>query len=196
MSLWEIILIGTGMSLDVFAYCLYRGAMVSELRKLYVLKLVAIFTGFQAGALLLGNLITLIPFIHDAYKSVNYLWMILAAVTFLCLGTYMILKAFRRRKTVIMEKRQDSLNTKAILLWAVLTSLDALIAGIGFGFLGIHLIGAVVIVAVLTALCVLVGLLCGYRLGCGPMNTFVTLGGCIVLIGGVDVLLHYFTRLS
>ena len=191
MSIWEVTLIAFGLALDVFAYCLYRGAMVSEIRKLDVFKLVGIFTGFQMAALALGNVITLIPKIRAAYRSVSSLWLILAAVTFFCLGIYMVIKAVRRRGHVVRESREDSLDLKVVCAWAVLTSLDALIAGIGFGFLGIRLIGTVLVVGILTVICVLAGLLFGYWLGCGPMNKFITLGGCIVMIGGVDILIHY-----
>ena len=52
-------------------------------------------------------------------------------------------------------------------------------------------IAAALLVAIITAASVLVGMICGYRLGCGPMNKFVTVGGCLVLIGGAAILAHY-----
>ena len=59
----------------------YKGAMLSELKRKYK-KLCVIFTGFQMAALVLGNAITLIPVIHQSYKSANRIWMILAALIF------------------------------------------------------------------------------------------------------------------
>lgn len=191
MSLWEIVLIAIGLSLDVFAYCLYKGAMLSQLNKKNITTMCAIFTGFQMTVLIVGNAITLIPAIRNSYKDANRLWMFLAALIFFALGVYMILKSFTKRHDQIREQKQDNFNYRAILLWSCVTSIDALLAGIGFGFLGIRLIGTAVIVGIVTVANVLGGIFCGYRLGCGPMNKFVTLGGCIVIIGGVDVLIHY-----
>ena len=191
MSLWEIVLISVGLSLDVFAYCLYKGAMLSELKKGNITKLCVIFTGFQMAALVLGNAITLIPVIHQSYKSANRIWMILAALILFGLGAYMILKSFTRRHNKIREQKEDIFNYRAIIVWACVTSIDALLAGIGFGFLGLRLIGTTIIVGIVTVATVLGGIICGYRLGCGPMNKFVTIGGCIVIIGGIDILMHY-----
>ena len=37
-GIWQTNLIAVGLTLDVFAYCLYKGAMVSEIRKKELLK--------------------------------------------------------------------------------------------------------------------------------------------------------------
>ena len=193
MGLWQTNLIAIGLSLDVFAYCLYKGAMVSEINKKEFVKMVLIFTGFQAGMLIIGNVITWIPAIHKAYASANLIWMFFASLMFFGLGILMIVKSFTKRKKKISERKEDTYDDRVIVLWAFITSLDALIAGVGFGFLGLGIIGAAILVAAITALSAVVGMLCGYRLGCGPMNKFVTVGGCLVLIGGADLLVNYLT---
>ncbi len=193
MGLWQTNLIAIGLSLDVFAYCLYKGAMVSEINKKEFVKMVLIFTGFQAGMLIIGNVITWIPAIHKAYASANLIWMFFASLMFFGLGILMIVKSFTKRKKKISERKEDTYDYRVIVLWAFITSLDALIAGVGFGFLGLGIIGAAILVAAITALSAVVGMLCGYRLGCGPMNKFVTVGGCLVLIGGADLLVNYLT---
>lgn len=195
MGLWQTNLIAVGLSLDVFAYCLYKGAMVSEINKKEFVKMILIFTGFQTGMLLVGNLITWIPAIHKIYASANRIWMVVAALMFFGLGIMMIIKSFTKRKNKISERKEDTYDYRVIVLWAFITSLDALIAGVGFGFLGLGLIGAALVLASITALSAVVGMFCGYRLGCGPMNKFVTVGGCLVLIGGADILVKYFTAI-
>ena len=191
MGIWQTNLIAIGLSLDVFAYCLYKGAMVSEINKKEFLKMVLIFTGFQAGMLIIGNLITWIPVIHKSYESANRIWVFIAALVFFGLGTMMIVKSFTKRHHRIEEQKEDTYDYRVIVIWALITSLDALIAGIGFSFLGLRLIVAAVVVAIITAVCAILGVLFGYRLGCGPMNKFVTVGGCLVLIGGVTILANY-----
>ena len=62
MSLLEIILISIGLTMDVFAYALLKGAMMSEIRKMNLLKICSIFTFWQVISMILGNLLTNIPF--------------------------------------------------------------------------------------------------------------------------------------
>jgi len=195
MALWQTNLIAIGLSLDVFAYCLYKGAMVSEVNKTEFAKMLALFTAFQTGMLVIGNMITWIPAIRNSYVSASRLRNLLVVLLFFGVGLHMLIKSFMRRHKVICEKKEDTYNYHIITLWAVLTSLDALIAGIGFGFLGLRLIAAAVVVAIVTAAGALLGFVCGYMLGCGPMNKLVTVGGCLVLVGGVDLLVNYLTAL-
>lgn len=193
MGLWQTIVIVIGLSLDVFAYCLYKGAMISEVRKGEITKVVSLFTGFQVGMMVIGTMITQIPALKEKYLSANRIWTFLAAVTFFALGIVMLVKAAKKRHRIIVEKKQDQFNYHVIIFWAFITSIDALIAGVGFGFMGLKLLGSLLIMAVFTAACAIAGFASGYWLGCGPMNKFVAIGGCMVLVGGVDLLVNYLT---
>jgi putative Mn2+ efflux pump MntP len=193
MGIWQILIIGIGLSLDVFAYCLYKGAMISEIRKGNLAKLIGIFAGFQMGMVVVGGAITMIPAIRRSYLSANRLWNAIAAVLFLGLGVWMIAKSFRKKYRKIEEQVDDRFNIRVVIFWAFMTSLDALIAGLGFGLLSIELWVLAVMLGVITAATVIAGVFAGYRLGCGPMNRFVTVGGCIVIIGGIDVLARYLS---
>ena len=193
MTVFEIVIISIGLALDVFAYCLYKGAMLSYLDKGNIAKTCALFTGFQMGALILGSLIKLIPAIKAHYEAAEKMWLILSACLFLGLGVYMIIKALRRRNIKVDEKREDRFNYKEILFWCVLTSIDSFIAGIGFGFLSVSFISLIIIVGVVTAASVIAGIFLGYRVGCYSRNVFLTLGGCIVAAGGVDIMIRTLT---
>ena len=191
MEYIRILLVGIGLSLDVFAYCLYRGAVISEIRRGDLAKIIGMFTVFQVGMLAIGSCLTRIPAIEVRYRSVNQLWVGLASAAFILLGILMILKAYRRRHIHPEEKKNDTLNIHALLFWCLLTSVDALIAGIGFGLLGFKLLLCLLLLAAITVLSVIVGIVCGYRMGCGPMNKFVLIGGLLVMIGGIDVLVRF-----
>ncbi|MEE8841334.1 MAG: manganese efflux pump [Eubacteriales bacterium] len=193
MALWQILLISIGLSLDVFAYCLYKGAMISTIDIPNLTKMTAIFTGFQAGMMVIGCGITRIPALVRHSGPFGRFWALLAVCLFFLIGIIMIVKSFTKQKKKIEEKKQDTYNFKVIVFWAFLTSIDALLAGIGFGFLGLRLIGMALLMAVITAASAIVGLVCGYRLGCGPMNRLVAIGGCMVLVGAVDLLVNCIT---
>ncbi len=187
----EILLIVTGLSLDVFAYALYKGAMLSEIKKGNIVKFCLIFSAWQVGGLLLGNLITLIPFLTATHEAAKQIWRIAAAVIFLGIGLYMIIRAGRREE--IIERKEDQFHFRQLALWACITSVDAIFAGVGFAFLDTKLLFTALITAFTTIIAVLVGILCGYRLGCGVKNRAVTIGGCILLIAALDVAIRYIS---
>ena len=54
MTIWEITIIAIGLSLDIYAYCLYKGAMLSELNKVQIAKMGGLFTLFQIAAILIA----------------------------------------------------------------------------------------------------------------------------------------------
>ena len=47
MAWYEIFIVSVGLSLDVFTYALYKGAMLSRLDKKQILKMILLFTGWQ-----------------------------------------------------------------------------------------------------------------------------------------------------
>ena len=190
ITLVEVIIIAIGLTLDVCAYCLYKGAMLSRIDKKEIAKLVACFTSFQMLALLLGNSIRFIPLVAASYQKARTVWLIVSALLFLGLGIWMVIRSYRHRHDLIVERNEDTFHYRIIVLWACLTSIDALIAGIGFGILSLDILVLLVVIGVVTALSVILGIYAGYRLGCDSRHTFVTIGGCIVLAGGADVLLR------
>lgn len=44
MAWYEILIVSVGLSLDVFTYALYKGAMLSKLDKKQILKMTLLFT--------------------------------------------------------------------------------------------------------------------------------------------------------
>lgn len=190
MGFWQVIVISIGLSLDVFAYGLYKGAMVAEIKTSALIKMVGMFTGFQAGMLFLGNLISKIPAIKLTYASMRDFWTLFAAIVFLALGIGMILKSFRKKYKVIDEKREEGLNYRRLAFWSFVTSIDALVAGFGFSFLSHVFWGELLALGLSTVTSVIIGVILGYLLGCGPMNKFVTIGGCMVLISAIDFLIR------
>ena len=73
----------------------------------------------------------------------------------------------------------------------MITGIDALIAGIGFGIMSVSYFIMLLVIGIASALAVLLGLFMGYRVGCYAKNVFLTLGGCIVVAGGVDIVIRY-----
>ena len=100
MILFEILMISIGLSLDVFAYALYKGAMKPEIRKSALIKISCVFTVWQMASLLLGNMITNIPLLKASAEKAAAHWKYISVLIFACLGMYMILKG-KRPQTII-----------------------------------------------------------------------------------------------
>lgn len=188
MAAFEILMISVGLSLDVFAYALYKGAMMPEIRKGPLIKICTIFTVWQMASLLLGNMITNISMIKTSAGRAAVHWRILSVIIFVGLGLYMIVKA--GKQTVIIERKNGTVGVRQIAIWACITSIDAFLAGIGFGFFQTDFFFTTVSVGIVTALSVIVGIYAGYWMGCQSKNKIVTLGGCILLIGGIELLIR------
>ena len=62
MAWYEIFIVSVGLSLDVFTYALYKRRYASRLDKKQILKMILLFTGWQAvcrlGSLISGTSIT------------------------------------------------------------------------------------------------------------------------------------------
>ena len=116
MSLLEIILISIGLTMDVFAYALLKGAMMSEIRKKNLLKICSIFTFWQVISMILGNLLTNIPFTAKLGMDVGHDSNAFSVLIFLGLGIYMIVKAIKEKP--VEEKKDDIISAKQIIVWA------------------------------------------------------------------------------
>ena len=188
MSLLEIILISIGLTMDVFAYALLKGAMMSEIRKKNLLKICSIFTLWQVISMILGNLLTNIPFTAKLGMDVGHNSNTFSVLIFLGLGIYMIVKAIKEKP--VEEKKDETISAKQIIVWACITSIDAFIAGIGFGFLETDFLLLVFIIGIATIVMVIIGMYIGYWMGCQIRRTAVTIGGCILLFGAVEFIIR------
>lgn len=132
MAWYEILIVSVGLSLDVLTYALYKGAMLSKLDKKQILKMTLLFTGWQSGAMLLGSLISEIPYIAMNYQRTERLFRAASAVIFFLIAIWLIVRSSRMRDPV--ERREDVFAWKQLCVWAMLTSVDSFLSGIGMGF--------------------------------------------------------------
>lgn len=188
MNTVEIIVIAAGLSLDVFAYMLCKGAVMAEIKKSMLLKAGIIFTVWQTLSLIAGSMITMLPMVDALGIKVVRDSRYVSVAIFLILGLYMIFKSRKDRQ--IVEHREEYIEYKQIFLWACITSMDAFLAGIGMGFTEINLLLMAVVVVVTTILAVIGGLYAGWWMGCQSPQKFVLCGGLILLIGGAELALR------
>lgn len=188
MNIVEIIVIAGGLSLDVFAYMVCKGAVMPEVKKSTLLKVMIIFTVWQTVSFAAGSLITMLPMVDAMGVSVAWDSRYVSVAIFMILGLYMIFKS--RKDKQIVEHREENIEYKQIFLWACITSLDAFLAGIGMGFTEIDFLLTAGVMIVTTIVAVIGGLYAGWWMGCRSPQKIVLCGGLILLIGSVELVLR------
>lgn len=187
MSLVELLLLAVGLAMDAAAVAAARGLAVGTVRARHLFLVAVFFGGAQAVMPLLGFLLgqqlgPLIAAIHH--------WIAFALLAFL--GGRMIKESFDDDEDDdTMAGDPFALATMAAL--AVATSIDAFAVGLVLPTLGATLLGAVVVIGVVTALLSMLGLALGARLGAHLGSRLDLLGG-VVLVGlGVRFLIEGLT---
>lgn len=182
MTLWEIILIGVGLSMDAATIALTNGMIYPQLsrRRRFLMPL---FFGFFQGLMpLLGYLAGgLFAQLITQYAAV---------IVFLILGI-IGLKMFKEGFGPIEASAAGStLTVQLVLIQAVATSIDAFAVGISFSAVGTAIVPAALTIMtttfIISALCVFLGAGVGRLLG----RKANWLGGIILMILAFKALLH------
>lgn len=189
MSIIETIITAFGLSLDTCALMICKGAVLRELKKKKVLEICLISTIWQAIALMLGNLIPSLPFIHPNESHIKTAFSMLAVLIFMGLAFYMLWKYIHDKP--IFEHRAEDFSLKEICLWSWATSQDAFFSGIGFSFLSTSLLTQCFSILLVTVLAVLFGLYSGYHLGFSHKSKAYLIGSLLLMGSGIDVIMHY-----
>ena len=186
----EIVVLSLGLSLDVFAYALYKGAVIPDIKKKDLAKITVVFVIWQMASMIIGNLITFIPVLRHMISVSVIECRKISILIFMFIGGYMICKSVKL--PLVEEKRESAFNIKQVLIWACITSFDTFLAGIGFGFFKSDFLITVLTSGITTAICVVAGVLWGYHLGGESKNKVISLGGTILLIGGIELIVRHF----
>lgn len=189
MNIAEIILVSVGLSLDVFAVVICYGAVLLKIERSRLVKMVIIFCVWQSAAVYVGRLITYIPGIANATNGIRAFAEIFTVLIFAALGGFMIYKA--KRKDNFVERLTD-VHYREVVLAAFLTSIDAILAGMGFGFMDANIFYVMLSMLIITALIVIIALYMGYRLGYDKKTFAYWTGGLLFFISAAAVIINYY----
>ena len=192
MSVLEIVIISAGLSLDVFVAMAYMGAGFSKINKKNLFGLCLLFGGVQWGCLIVGNLLILLPIFRDSSNSSSRIadhWEAVTVLIFIGLGIYIDLGRDLRSRN-ILEQRNDEIDWKKTTFWHFITSVDAFLAELEWGFEAQMMHQSLTIFPI-TVLSVIGGVYVGYRLGTVHNSQAYLAGGALFLIAGVDVVIQY-----
>ena len=180
MELWELLLIGVGLSMDAFAVSICKGLTARQATLGRCLTAGAYFGGFQALMPLLGYLLG--TRLEAFIVNVDH-W-----IAFLLLGVI----GFNMVREAGKEEEVDpSFGPGAMLPLAVATSIDALAVGVTFAFLKVAILPAVGLIGCTTFAISLAGVWIGSRFGSRFKGWATLAGGVILCLIGLKILLEH-----
>ena len=187
MGLFEIVLVGLGLSMDAFAAAICRGLAIRKLTIKEILQIGIAFGTFQtmmpAAGFFLGRQF------EESVKAVDH-WAAFLLLTFI--GSKMIWDAVEE---MVHETVADTcfrpLRLREILSLALATSIDALAAGITFAFLQVHILPAISLIGMITFILSCTGVILGHRFGGRQKTKAGIASGLILILMGLKILVEH-----
>ena len=180
MSLWELLILAVGLSMDAFAVSVCKGLSVKKLKAKHMLTVGAYFGGFQALMPLLGYILGI------QFQSMIQQFDHWIALLLVLIGLSMI-KESREEA----ENLNDSFSFKTMLPLAVATSIDALAVGVTFAFLQVKIVPAISFIGATTFILSAIGIRIGNIFGAKYKSKAELVGGIVLILMGVKILLEH-----
>ena len=186
MSLFELLIIAVGVSMDAFAIAICKGLSVQNAQPKHLIITGLWFGGAQAIMPLLG-------FVLGSQFS-GFITRIDHWLTFILLGLIGI--------NMILESRKDikdlnaSFAPKVMLPLAIADSIDALAVGVSFAFLRVDILPAVMLIGLCTFRFSGVGVKIGNVFGSRYNSRAEVVGGVILILMGTFILLEHLGVLA
>lgn len=185
MSLWEILLLAVGLSMDAFAVSLCQGLSLERFSLRHLLVVGAWYGGFQAlmpvlGYLLAARFAALISGFDHWIAFLLLAW----------IGGNMLREALSKR-----QEEEGSLDASlaplTMLKLAVATSIDALAVGVSMACMQTAVVTPALIIGLTTFLLSGLGVSLGRLVRSGAGRKAELTGGLILIMLGVKILLEH-----
>lgn len=188
MNLFDILLIGIGLSMDAFAVAICKG-MCQRKMNWKKATVIGIFFGFFQA---------LMPFIGyflgsrfaGFISSIDH-WV---AFILLCLIGFNMIRESHEVKTeeeILCDASGDLLlDYKELFTLAIATSIDALAVGFSFALLKINILYACSVIGITTFILSTLAVFIGFKFGSKYKSKSEIIGGTILIIIGLKILLE------
>ena len=177
------ILLGVGLAMDAFSVSLANGLQDPKMKRGKMAGIAGVFAGFQAMMPMLGWICvhTVMQYFEAFEKFIP--WIALILLVFI--GGKMLMDGIKNKEE---EEESPALGFVALMVQGVATSIDALSVGVtnsGYN-LPMALVSALIIAAVTFVIC-MAGIVIGKRFGTKLSNKATILGGLILIFIGVEI---------
>lgn len=182
MTLFELLLIAVGLSMDAFAVSVCKGLSMRKMNPRHALVIGLYFGGFQGLMPLLGYILG-VRF-QGAINAYDH-W--IAFILLCIIGGGMIKESIETGE----DSCDASIAFKDMLVLAVATSIDALAVGVTFAFLQVTIIPAVSFIGIITFLLSVAGVKVGTVFGIRYKSKAEFTGGVILIAIGLKILVEH-----
>lgn len=187
MSLFTILTLAAGLSMDAFAVAICKGLAMKRASFKNMAIVGLWFGGFQGLMPVIGYLLG--ARFQSRITAIDH-W--IAFVLLGLIGANMIKEALSEEE----EHADDSLAFRTMLLLAVATSIDALAVGITFAFLKVNITVAAAIIGTTTFFLSMAGVKVGNVFGVKYKAKAELAGGIILIFLGIKILLEHLGILT
>lgn len=182
MSVWELLILAVGLSMDAFAVSLCKGLSARSAGIPQQISCGLWFGSFQAIMPVLGFYLGAL-FLSAISRYDHWVAFFLMAAV----GVNMLKEAFEPQ-----EREENDFSCRAMFLLAVATSIDALAVGISLSMAGnVFIWGAAFLIGSVTAGLSVLGVRIGRTVGEKFQTKAQILGGIILLALGFKILLEH-----
>lgn len=182
MNVYEIIFIAVGLAMDAFAVSICKGLSMKKIKWKSAVIIALYFGIFQALMPVIGY------FLGSTFsvlvQKVDH-WIAFGLLSII--GLNMI----KESRDDEIEKRNDRIDVKTMLILAVATSIDALAIGVTFSFFEVNVLLAVIVIGIITFALSIIGVVIGNKFGDKLQNKAELIGGIILIGMGLKILLEH-----
>lgn len=191
MSLFELLFIAIGLSMDAFAVAICKGLGMARLNVRQALVIALFFGGFQALMPMAGWLLG--AQFARYVTSVDH-WIAFALLVII--GAKMIWDAVREQGDDDEEPTDAKLDLGGLLMLAIATSIDALAVGVTFAFLQVDIVSSALIIGCVTFVLSFAGVAVGHQFGRRWEKPSSIAGGIVLIFIGCKILLEHLGILA
>ena len=182
MELFEIIVIAIGLAMDAFAVSVCKGLSMKKIDWEKAIIIAVYFGAFQAIMPVFGYFLGS-SFSIFVQKVDHWIAFILLSI----IGANMVKESTDNE----VEKRNDNVDFKTMVVLAIATSIDALAVGVTFAFFEVNILLAISIIGIITFILSIFGVIIGNKFGDKFQNKAELTGGIILIIIGFKILIEH-----
>ena len=182
MGVFEILFIAVGLAMDAFAVSVCKGLSMKKINWKSAGIIAAYFGIFQAGMPIIGFLLG--TAFSGFVQSIDH-W--IAFILLSIIGGNMIKESTDDE----LEKRNDKVDFKTMIILAIATSIDALAIGVTFAFFKTNMALSIFVIGIVTFVLSIIGVILGNKFGDKFQNKAELTGGIILIIIGLKILLEH-----
>lgn len=185
MTIYDIIILAVGVSMDAFAVSIAKGLATRELRYSHYASVALWFGGFQALMPIIGYFVA--SYFAAAVENFDH-WIAFSLLAFI--GGNMVYNTIKGEEDS-SEALAANFSFKTMSMLAVATSIDALAIGVSLAFLNVNIWLAVVVIGLITGAFSAFGLRLGSLFGNRYKRGAELTGGVVLMLIGVKILAEH-----